>query len=205
MNSASFLLCIVFAAIGYVIHPMILPKLVDSGIVSESVLSDSYKKKGADKKTTDEEPELMGEDTEAEPVEPSAPDMEPEPEEEAPAPEPAPMPAPVPTPAPIPAPVPTPAPVTEQPAATGKLTDAEFAAVLKNSVSLGEVNEFKIDQVADWKRTGEEVVAGETYDVGLVTYNAKTIFGEEKLQAKALVKGGKVVKWLWPTTNTEMR
>lgn len=219
MNSASFLLCIVFAAIGYVIYPLILPNLVSSDIVSEESLSDSYKKKMEENKvdedlTKSEEAEVEDDEevTTSEPVKPSVPDMEVKPEvvvEEIPAevvPEPTPAPVVVePAPAPEVVPAPEPAPVVEQPVVSVKLTDAQIIAVLKKSVAAAEVNEFNMNQVLDWKGAGEETINGETYAVGFAIYGAKTIFGDEKLQAKALVKDGKVVKWLWPTTNTEMR
>jgi len=85
------------------------------------------------------------------------------------------------------------------------ISDKQFTEILKSSVEAGDVNEFKSSQVLSWKREGEELMGGESYEVGMVTYKAQTIFDEQELKAKALVKDGKVVRWLWPSTNTEMR
>ncbi|MFT5906147.1 MAG: hypothetical protein ACI9E1_001753 [Cryomorphaceae bacterium] len=190
MNSSSILLCFVFAAIGYVIHPMILPGLVDAKVVAESALSDSYKEEQAKKSGKDL---AKPEDDKIEDLAPAA--VKPEVVE---------LPTPViPEPV-IPEPViPTPAPVTKPaPVDEGvKLSEQEFIDVLKASVKAGDVNEFEFSQVLEWKLAGEDGAN----QVGMVTYKADTIFDEQQLEAKALVKDGKVVKWLWPTTNTKMR
>jgi len=178
MNLASFLLCLVFAAIGYVAHPTLLPKLVDSKLVVKSSLSDSYKEElGEDLP--------ISEDDEIEEVAPDAVKLEV-------------VEQPIPV---IPDPVTNPALEIPKVAVMVKLSEQELIDVLKSSVKAGDVNEFNFDQVVDWKLSGEDGV----YQVGMVTYKADTIFDEQQLEAKALVKDGKVVKWLWPTTNTKMR
>jgi hypothetical protein len=199
MNSSSLLLCLVFAAIGYVIHPMILPGLVDSKLVAESSLSDSYKQEQAVK---------TGKDT-SKPEDPSEDDVTPEPvkpdvvEETAP--------DPVVIPKPELEPVPTPDPVSdtepEEPKEDPvvKLSESELIDILKASVKAGDVNEFEFSQVISWKEADEELIGSDTFQVGMVTYKADTIFDEQQLDAKAIIKDGKVVKWLWPTTNTQMR
>ena len=191
MNIASFLLCLVFAAIGYVLHPMLLPKLVENDVVAESALSDSYKAEQKAKLAK----QTSKPDDSKKPNEKTTPTPTPVKPEVAEKPEPTPVkPAPV---APKPAPKP--------PKAEVKLNDQEFINALQSSVKAGDVNEFKYEQVVDWKREGEQEIDGGTYDVGLVTYKAQTIFDEQQLQAKALIKDGKVVKWLWASTNPKMR
>jgi len=156
--------------------------MVESNLVAESSLSDSYKEEQAkkalpqadDAKKPEEKPEVVVQ-------KPVASASEPEPV----------------------IPDPTPAPVT--PKAEVKLNDEEFITALQSSVKAGEVNEFKIEQAQDWKRVGEELIGNDTYDVGMITYKAQTIYGDQQLQAKALIKNGKVVKWLWPVTSTEMK
>jgi len=54
MNLASFLLCLVFAGVGYVAYPIILPKLIDAKLVSEASLSDDYKVDVTEKADGDE-------------------------------------------------------------------------------------------------------------------------------------------------------
>jgi hypothetical protein len=216
MNLASFLLCIVFAGIGYVAYPFILPTLVASDLVSEKSFSEDVEDKNLEDNSADVEEvdtEVAAvEEVPVEVVEPDTPimdvevkDIEEEDKAALEASSAIVMPEPVVIPEVVATPEPAPAPVEEEPVAATKLTDAQFGAVLKNSVSAGEVTEFKLDQVVDWQRAGSDVLSGVAYEVGLVIYNAKTIFGEEKLQAKALVKDGKVFKWLWPTTDTEMK
>jgi hypothetical protein len=48
-------------------------------------------------------------------------------------------------------------------------------------------------------------VDGETYQTGLAAYKAETIFGPKTVQAKALIKGGKVIKWIYAKTGMEIR
>jgi hypothetical protein len=184
MNSSSFLLYIVFAAIGYVAHPMLLPKLVDSNFVAESSLSDSSKEKKVSKTEKDlPRPEVDDEeDIAIIPIKPEVVEQ------------------PAPT-IPIPEVVINPVQDTAEDSSVTKLSEQDFINVLKNSVKAGDVNEFEFDQVLEWKLEGTDG----SYQIGMITYVADTIFDEQQLEAKALVEDGKVVKWLWPTTNTEMR
>ena len=78
-------------------------------------------------------------------------------------------------------------------------------AAMKASVSGGAIKEFTAEQVQAWKIGDEEVVDGETYQTGLAAYKAETIFGPKTVQAKALIKGGKVVKWIYAKTGMEIR
>ncbi len=132
-----------------------------------------------------------------------------------PVPEPAPVPAPVPTPIPEPvptprgesepepvAPVPAPAPVPSAPATLG---DADIVKIMQESYRSGLIKEFVVDKVIGWKAIGEEKVDGETYLTGLVDYSAETIFGIKSVQAKALIKDGKVVKWISPKSGMEIK
>ena len=107
-------------------------------------------------------------------------------------------PTPTPTP-PEPAPAPEPEP---EPAA---LNEEQIVAAMKASVSGGVIKEFTTEQVQAWKIGDEEIVDGETYQTGLAAYKAETIFGPKTVQAKALIKGGKVVKWIYAKTGMEIR
>lgn len=117
----------------------------------------------------------------------------------APAPEPAPVPEPAPTPDPAPTPEPAPAP-------TSPSGSVDVVAVMKGSIQAAEIKEFTFDQVLDWQAgDGTETVDGETYHTGIASYKAETVFGVKTIQAKALIKGGKVVKWLWPKSGMEIK
>lgn len=118
----------------------------------------------------------------------------------APAPEPTPTPAPTPAPAPEPAPIPEPAPA---PVTASGPTDA--VKLMQDSVRAGQIKEFTFGQVLTWKADADETIDGETYQTGLASYKAETIFGVKTIQAKALIKGGKVQRWIWPKSGMEIK
>jgi len=76
---------------------------------------------------------------------------------------------------------------------------------MKVSVAAGAVNEFSLAQVQGWEAGEQESVDGESYQTGIAAYKAKTIFGVKTVQAKALIKDGKVVKWVYAKTGMEIR
>jgi hypothetical protein len=90
----------------------------------------------------------------------------------------------------------------------GNGDDAKNKAIvelMKSSITDGQVTEFTVSQVLGWKAGGKEVFDGETYQVGLAAYSADTIFGKKTLEAKALIKDGKVVKWVWAKSKLEIK
>lgn len=107
-------------------------------------------------------------------------------------------------PGPQPVPVPQPEPEPE-PTAAAALTSDQIVEVMKKSIAGGAVKEFTSDQVEAWKAGEDEEIDGEDYQTGLVAYKAKTIFGEQTVQAKALVQGGKVARWVYAKTGMEIR
>ena len=132
-------------------------------------------------------------------------------------PAPTPVPTPVPTPAPTPAPVakidpvvpnPEPMPVVEPtpaPAADAKLGEDKIIALMKDSIAGGAVKEFTSDQVKGWKANGEETIDGTEYQTGLAAYEAATIFGVRPVQAKALIKDGKIERWVYAKSGMEIQ
>lgn len=145
------------------------------------------------------EPELAV-TTPAEPEMPAAITPAPAPE---PAPQPEPTPEPEPAPQPEPAPDPTPTPEPTTPTPTGPV---DVLAVMQASIKGGEIKEFTFDQVLDWQVSEEtETIDGEVYNSGIASYKAETVFGVKTIQAKALVKDGKVVRWLWPKSGMEIK
>lgn len=138
--------------------------------------------------------------------------------------DPTPAPVPVPAPAPEPMPVPEPAPAVvpteptpagdfvvppdnppEPAPATSTTTTVDVVAVMKKHISEGNIKEFTFNQVQGWKAEPNEVIDGETYQIGLIRYNAETIFGNKSIEAKALIKNGQVVRWIWPKSNMEIK
>jgi len=116
-------------------------------------------------------------------------------------PEPAPTPEPAPEVAPTPEPAPEPAPAGE-PVAAGT-TDAVKA--MQDSIKTAQIKEFTFNQVLEWKAEADEIVDGETYQTGVASYKAETIFGVKTIQAKALIKAGKVQRWIWPKSGMEIK
>ena len=77
---------------------------------------------------------------------------------------------------------------------------------MKASIQAGEIKEFSFDQVLEWQPgEGTETIDGQGYQTGLASYKAETVFGVKTIQAKALIQGGKVVRWLWPKSGMEIK
>ncbi|MGJ8694947.1 MAG: hypothetical protein ACSHYF_01395 [Verrucomicrobiaceae bacterium] len=113
--------------------------------------------------------------------------------------EPAPNPGMTPEPKPDPIPEPTPEP------SNASLNPEQIVEVMKKSIADGAVKEFTLKQVEAWQAGDEEDFGGETFQTGLAAYKAETIFGVKTVQAKALIKGGKVSKWVYAKTGMEIR
>ncbi len=112
------------------------------------------------------------------------------------------MPEPPPEPTPEPAPASPPA-GEPGPAVAGDTTDAVTA--MQASIKAAQIKEFTFDQVLDWKAETDEIMDGETYQTGIASYKAETIFGVKTIQAKALIKAGKVHRWIWPKSGMEIK
>jgi hypothetical protein len=135
----------------------------------------------------------------------------------APAPPPMPEPAPAPVPAPAeppaapePAPAPAPAPATPEPtpatpAPAAAAGPSDVVQVMQESIKAAQIKEFTFEQVLEWTAGPDETVDGETYQTGLASYKAETIFGVKTIQAKALIKGGKLQRWIWPKSGMEIK
>ena len=146
-----------------------------------------------------------------------APQNPPQPEPAPPKPEPQPQPAPEPPavaqndppmenqPEPAPEPQPEPEPAPDAPTPGAPLSPEQVVSAMQESVKSGQIKEFKYEQVEAWKASEDEEVDGESYQVGLAAYKAETIFGVKTVQAKALIQGGKVVKWVYAKTGMEIR
>ncbi len=115
-------------------------------------------------------------------------------------PTPDPAPAPIPDPAPVPTSVPDPTPVP-----TPAAGPVDVVKVMQESIRNAQVKEFTFDQVLGWEPASDETVDGEAYKIGMVSYKAETIFGVKTIQAKALIKDGKVQRWIWPKSGMEIK
>lgn len=125
-----------------------------------------------------------------------------------PVPEPAPAPLPVPEapPAPETAPAPEPMPAEPAPAPAPAATgSSDVVSVMQASIKAAQIKEFTFDQVLEWTATPDETVDGEVFQTGVASYKAETIFGVKTIQAKALVKGAKVHRWIWPKSGMDIK
>jgi len=76
---------------------------------------------------------------------------------------------------------------------------------MKAHVQAGNIKEFTFKQVQGWKAGPDEVVSGEPNQTGLVRYTAETIMGTKSIDAKALIKDGAVLKWIYPKSGMEIK
>lgn len=145
---------------------------------------------------------------ESDPTQESSPVAEPAPTPTGDSEEPAPMQEPVVEPQAMPEPAlttePTPetTPAPEPAAATGS---TDVVQVMQESIRNAQVKEFTFDQVLGWEAGANETVDGESFQTGNVSYKAETIFGVKTIQAKALIKHGKVNRWIWPKSGMEIK
>lgn len=124
-------------------------------------------------------------------------------------------PAPAPAVTEEPAPAPTEEPATVEPTAEPSPVPAlapsppaaapSIVGIMQQSVRSGEIKEFTLDQVSEWQAGGDETVDEVVYQTGSISYKAKTVFGMKTIQAKAYIKDGKVVRWVWPKSGLEIR
>lgn len=120
-------------------------------------------------------------------------------QEPMPAPAPAPTPAQTVEPAPVPVPVPEPAP---KPADVGPI---DVVQVMKDHISSGQIKEFSIEQVVDWKPEADETLNGVVYKTGSVSFKVTTYLGPKTIQAKAYIKDGKVCRWVGYKSGLEIK
>jgi serine/threonine protein kinase len=98
-----------------------------------------------------------------------------------------------------------PAMANELTAPLGLLGAVDVVKLMQESLRANQIKEFTFDQVLGWEAGGNEVVYGETYQTGVAAYKSETIFGAKTIQAKALIQGGEVKKWIWLNSGVEIK
>jgi len=58
---------------------------------------------------------------------------------------------------------------------------------------VGHLKEVGFAQVTDWKAGEDEQIDGASYQTGIASYKADTIFGKKEVQAKALIRSSRAV------------
>jgi hypothetical protein len=82
---------------------------------------------------------------------------------------------------------------------------ADLVVIMQESIKSSEIQEFTSDQVSEWRAEADESVEGVNYKTGSATFKAETLLGSKTLKAKALIKNGKVQRWVWPHTGKQMK
>lgn len=77
--------------------------------------------------------------------------------------------------------------------------------LMVESIRAGEVKEIQLDKIDYWKWIGYEEIGGTGYWTAVVGYTANTMFGEINAEGKALMRGGRVVKWIYSGSEEEIR
>lgn len=78
-------------------------------------------------------------------------------------------------------------------------SDARFDP-MKESLEKGEAGAFELENATEWRWLGKETVDGVEYDVGLTAFEVGSAFGVTRTEIKALIKEGRVEKWVDPGT-----
>lgn len=81
----------------------------------------------------------------------------------------------------------------------------ETVKLMQASLKAAEIKEFTFDQVTEWTSGTDEIHDGQNYQIGLASYKATTIFGEKIIPVKALIKDGKVQRWIWPKSGKTIK
>lgn len=77
--------------------------------------------------------------------------------------------------------------------------------LMVESIRAGEVKEIQLDRIDYWKWIGYEEIGGTGYWTGVVGYTAKTMFGDINAEGKALMRDGRVEKWIYSGSEEEIR
>lgn len=88
---------------------------------------------------------------------------------------------------------------------SGSLTEGQIVELMQRSVVAKEVTEFTAEQVKEWKKDADETLNNETLQVGRTTIEVETTYGTMTLKAKAFVKNGAIVRWIWPRSGNNIR
>lgn len=201
MNFVSSMLCVAAAgAAGYFLEPSLRPVLVPQPVVIERELP----------RPEDGRPPKPGEGAKKpEPAPAPVPKPDPMPVTPAPEPVPAPAPEPAPTPKPQPEPAPEPEPAADPtpvaPPVATTLDEQGIVKLMQDSLKAKQLKEFTFEQVHAWKGGPEEEFDGQKYQTGIAAYKADTIFGMKTIEAKALIQGGEIKKWIWSKSNLEIK
>jgi len=72
-----------------------------------------------------------------------------------------------------------------------------MVAVAAASIKNKDITEFGLKDIKSWSPVVYDEIEGEPYWVCIVSYKAKTVFGDFPAEAMALIRRGKVEKWIY--------
>ncbi len=93
-------------------------------------------------------------------------------------------------------PAPEPAGVADPGPEPERAPDGAVPLMLE-SIQNGQVTEIDPDRISYWKWLGQQTLDGEIYWAGAVGYQTDTIFGIINTEGKALIRDGKVERWVY--------
>lgn len=79
-------------------------------------------------------------------------------------------------------------------------TDPIVKAMQENVKANGN-GEFTFEDIIEWNTGPDEIIDGESYQTGITKGEKQTILGRNAIATKALIKNGKVVRWVYQRTN----
>jgi hypothetical protein len=81
----------------------------------------------------------------------------------------------------------------------------EIVQTMQESLKSTTLKDLKFEQVSEWAGGEPEEVEGKKFNTGTISYKAQTILGLKSRKAKAYIVGGKVFRWVNPTSGTEIQ
>lgn len=75
---------------------------------------------------------------------------------------------------------------------------------MKESLRNAEAGTFELENTTEWRWLGKETVDGVEYEAGLAVFESESAFGVSRTEIKALMRGGKVEKWVDPASGEQI-
>lgn len=92
-----------------------------------------------------------------------------------------------------------------KPVPSANTREVDVVKLMQSSIRKREISEFQYNDVTDWKQAPNETYQGNVFQVGIASYKAETVMGEKQILAKALIKDGKIVRWIWPKSGLQIK
>ncbi len=81
---------------------------------------------------------------------------------------------------------------------------APVFSVMRESLARGEATDRLLEDARKWRWIGREKVNGQNYETGIVSIEVETIFGVFASEIKALIRDGRVEKWVDPVSGQKI-